>query len=75
MVIGGDPSSDAEQPRLDPVGCPAEGTDAGDCPCHRFADDVVGEVFVVKSNEKTALALVTRSDRELVVGDSFRNRP
>ena len=38
-------------------------------------DDVVGEVFVVKSNEKTSLALVTRSDRELVVGDSFRNRP
>jgi hypothetical protein len=38
-------------------------------------DDVVGEVFVVKSGEKTSLALVTRSDREFVVGDSFRNMP
>jgi hypothetical protein len=36
-------------------------------------DDVVGELFVVKSSEKTSLALVTRSERELVVGDSFRN--
>jgi hypothetical protein len=36
-------------------------------------DDIVGELFVVKSSEKTSLALVTRSDRELVVGDSFRN--
>ena len=36
-------------------------------------DDIVGEVFVVKSSEKTSLALVTRSDRELIVGDSFRN--
>jgi LysM domain len=36
-------------------------------------DDVVGEVFVVKASEKTSLALVTRSERELIVGDSFRN--
>lgn len=38
-------------------------------------DDIVGEVFVVKSGEKTSLALVTRSERELIVGDSFRNTP
>ncbi len=38
-------------------------------------DDIVGELFVVKSGEKTSLALVTRSDRELIVGDSFRNTP
>ena len=36
-------------------------------------DDVVGELFVVKSSEKTSLALVTRSDRDLIVGDNFRN--
>jgi hypothetical protein len=38
-------------------------------------DDVVGEVFVVKSSEKTSLALVTQAGRELIVGDSFRNSP
>jgi hypothetical protein len=38
-------------------------------------DDVVGEVYVVKSAEKTSIALVTRSERELTVGDSFRNTP
>ncbi len=38
-------------------------------------DDVVGEVFVVKAGERTSLALVTRSERELVIGDSFRNLP
>ena len=36
-------------------------------------DDVVGEVFVVKSGETTSVALVTRSERDLVVGDRFRN--
>ncbi len=36
-------------------------------------DDIVGELFVVKSGEKTSLALVTRSERELIVGDSFRD--
>ena len=36
-------------------------------------DDLVGELFVVKSSEKTSLALITRSDRELIIGDSFRN--
>jgi len=38
-------------------------------------DDIVGELFVVKASEKTSLALVTRSARELVIGDSFRNGP
>jgi len=37
-------------------------------------DDIVGELFVVKSSEKTSLALVTKADRDVIVGDSFRNR-
>jgi hypothetical protein len=36
-------------------------------------DDVIGELFVVKASEKTSLALVTRADRDLIVGDNFRN--
>jgi hypothetical protein len=36
-------------------------------------DDIIGELFVVKSSEKTSLALVTRSERDLLIGDSFRN--
>jgi len=36
-------------------------------------DDVIGELFVVKASEKTSLALVTRADRDLLIGDSFRN--
>ncbi|HTO53737.1 MAG TPA: LysM peptidoglycan-binding domain-containing protein [Myxococcota bacterium] len=36
-------------------------------------DDVIGDLFVVKSGEGTSLALVTKSERDLHVGDSFRN--
>jgi hypothetical protein len=37
-------------------------------------DDVVGELFVVKASEKTSLALITRVERDMIVGDSFRAR-
>ncbi len=37
-------------------------------------DDIVGELFVVKSSEKTSLALITKAERDVIVGDSFRNR-
>lgn len=37
-------------------------------------DDIVGELFVVKSSEKTSLALIMRAERDMIVGDSFRNR-
>jgi len=37
-------------------------------------DDVVGELFVVKASEKTSLALITRAERDVIVGDSFRAR-
>ncbi len=36
-------------------------------------DDIVGELFVVKASEKTSLAMVMRADRDLIVGDNFRN--
>jgi hypothetical protein len=36
-------------------------------------DDVIGDLFVVKAGEKTSLALVMKSERDLHVGDSFRN--
>ncbi|HTO70262.1 MAG TPA: LysM peptidoglycan-binding domain-containing protein [Myxococcota bacterium] len=36
-------------------------------------DDVLGEMFVVKSGEITSLALVMKSERDLHVGDSFRS--
>ena len=35
-------------------------------------DDVIGEMFVVKAGESTSVALVTRAQRDLHVGDSFR---
>jgi hypothetical protein len=37
-------------------------------------DDIVGELFVVKSSEKTSLALITKAERDVIVGDSFKNR-
>jgi len=36
-------------------------------------DDVIGDLFVVKAGEGTSLALVMKSERDLHVGDSFRN--
>ncbi|HTO05624.1 MAG TPA: LysM peptidoglycan-binding domain-containing protein [Myxococcota bacterium] len=36
-------------------------------------DDVIGDLFVVKASEGTSLALVTKSERDLHVGDLFRN--
>jgi hypothetical protein len=35
-------------------------------------DDVIGDLFVVKAGESTSVALVTRAQRDLHVGDSFR---
>ena len=35
-------------------------------------DDVIGDLFVVKSGEGTSLALVMKSERDLHVGDAFR---
>jgi hypothetical protein len=37
-------------------------------------DDVIGELFVVKSSEKTSLALIMKAERDVIVGDSFRAR-
>jgi hypothetical protein len=36
-------------------------------------DDVIGDLFVVKAGEGTSVALVMKSERDLHVGDSFRN--
>jgi hypothetical protein len=36
-------------------------------------DDVIGDLFVVKAGDGTSLALVMKSERDLHVGDSFRN--
>jgi LysM domain len=36
-------------------------------------DDVIADLFVVKAGEGTSLALVMKSERDLHVGDSFRN--
>ena len=36
-------------------------------------DDVIGDLFVVKSGDGTSLALVMKSERDLHVGDSFRS--
>jgi hypothetical protein len=36
-------------------------------------DDVIGDLFVVKSGETTSLAMVMKAERDLRVGDSFRN--
>ncbi len=36
-------------------------------------DDIIGDLFVVKAGEGTSLALVMKSERDLHVGDSFRN--
>jgi hypothetical protein len=36
-------------------------------------DDVIGDLFVVKAGDVTSLALVMKSERDLHVGDSFRN--
>ena len=37
-------------------------------------DDVIGAVFVVRSSEKTSLAVVTRSRSSVLIGDHFRTR-
>jgi hypothetical protein len=36
-------------------------------------DDIVGQLFVVKTGDSTSLALLTRSTREVKTGDHFRN--
>ena len=36
-------------------------------------DDVIGDLFVVKAGEVTSLALVMKSERDLHIGDNFRN--
>lgn len=36
-------------------------------------DDIIGDLFVVKAGEGTSLALVMKSERDLHIGDSFRN--
>jgi hypothetical protein len=35
-------------------------------------DDVIGDLFVVKSGDTTSVALVMRAQRDVIVGDSFR---
>ncbi|MCP4004568.1 MAG: LysM peptidoglycan-binding domain-containing protein [bacterium] len=37
-------------------------------------DDVIGEAFVLKSSDKTSLALVTRADTDLLIGDHYRTK-
>jgi hypothetical protein len=37
-------------------------------------DDVVGGLFIVRSSEKTSLALVTTSRSDVLIGDHFRTR-
>ncbi len=37
-------------------------------------DDIIGEAFVVKSSDKTSLALVTRAETDLVIGDWYRTK-
>ncbi len=37
-------------------------------------DDVIGEAFVVKASDKTSLALVTRSETDLLIGDHYRTK-